>query len=107
MKSWTESTPVGHPPRAPGSRARRRRYAVLAGACLALLVFPALAQSVTASRSQSKPSPQIARFYLAGTNGYKVSVFASVEGVDSPVDVSVENLKGGAEYEARGLVTGS
>jgi hypothetical protein len=43
--------------------------------------------------------PQLARFFLRGTNGYKVTVLASVEGAGSPVRIVVEDHRGGAEYQ--------
>jgi hypothetical protein len=61
-------------------------------------------QNVTAS-TQDKRAPQLARFFLRGTNGYKVIVLASVEGKNSPVRVVAESREGGAEYQVRGTVT--
>jgi hypothetical protein len=96
-----------HPARRPGSRVRHRRCAVLAVACLALLIFSAVAfaRSPTPSSSHSESSPAVARFYLRGTNDYKVIVQASVEGANSPVRIDVEDHEGGAEYQALGTVT--
>jgi hypothetical protein len=79
----------------------RRRIPLLL-ACLVVLAFSSLAVSQSAAASSS---PQLARFYLRGTNGYKVSVLASVEGANSPVRVVAENREGGAEYQVRGTVT--
>ena len=96
-----------HSSRTPGFRAPHPRCVVLTVACLVLLICSAaaFARSPTPTSSHSESSPKVARFYLAGTNGYKVSVFASVEGPQSPIDVVVENFKGGAEYQTQGLVT--
>jgi hypothetical protein len=79
---------------------------LLALACLSLFSFSAIAvvQNVSAS-TRDKRAPQLARFFLRGSNGYKVIVLASVEGADSPVRVVVENHQGAAEYQVPGIVT--
>jgi hypothetical protein len=59
----------------------------------------------SARPTNSKSVPQLARFFLRGTNGYKVTVLASVEGADSPVRIVVEDHRGGAEYQVQGTVT--
>jgi hypothetical protein len=75
------------------------------------LTFAAVAsgKSVTTGVSvrptNSKSVPQLARFSLRGTNGYKVTVLASVEGADSPVRIVVEDHRGGAQYQVPGTVT--
>jgi hypothetical protein len=61
--------------------------------------------SVSARPTNSKSVPQLARFFLRGSNGYKVAVLASVEGADSPVRIVVEDHRGGAEYQVSGTVT--
>jgi hypothetical protein len=64
-----------------------------------------LVRGVSARPTSSKSVPQLARFFLRGTNGYKVTVLASVEGADSPVRVVVEDHRGGAAYQVSGTVT--
>lgn len=83
------------------------RGVLLALACLGLFSFSAIAvvRNAAASTRNSKPVPQLARFFLSGTNGYKVIVLASVEGAESPVRVVVEDHRGGAEYQVLGTVT--
>jgi hypothetical protein len=91
---------------------RFRRLMLLGLVSFGLLTFPAVAigQSVTGGGTESRPVPpvavpQLARFFLRGTNGYKVTVLASVEGADSPVRIVVEDHRGGAEYQVPGTVT--
>ena len=88
-------------PRTPRASADSRRIPLLL-TCLVALVFSSLAASQGAAASSS---PQLARFYLRGTNGYKVTIQASVEGANSPVRIDVEDQKGGAEYQVLGTVT--
>jgi hypothetical protein len=78
-------------------------------ACLTQLAFASAGavQGAPARPTNPKSSPQVARFYLHGTHGYKVSVFATVEGPGSPVRIVAEDHKGGAEYRAPGTVTPS
>lgn len=71
-------------------------------ACLVVLAFSSLAASQSAAASST---PQLARFFLHGSNGYKVIVEASVEGANSPVRVVTENHRGAAEYQVLGTVT--
>jgi hypothetical protein len=84
----------------PAISIRRRIPCLLA--CLGVLVFSSLAASQGAAASSS---PQLARFFLHATNGYKVIVQASVEGANSPVRIDVEDHQGGAEYQVLGTVT--
>lgn len=86
--------------------------ALLGLVSIGLLSFSAVAngKSVAAPGADSKSAarvaaPQLARFFLRGTNGYKVIVLASVEGPDSPVRIVVEDRRGGAEYQVSGTVT--
>jgi hypothetical protein len=59
-----------------------------------------------ASLAKADPSPRrVARFYAAGSHGYKIALVAAVEGAHSPVRIVVEDFKGGAEYEVAGTVT--
>jgi hypothetical protein len=90
----------------PGCRSLGSRRAPLALACLALLSALAVAApGATAQIKASTSPPQLARFFLPGTNGYKVVVLASVEGTNSPVRIVAESRKGGAEYQTLGTVT--
>jgi hypothetical protein len=89
---------------------RDRRYRVYRrpGLALALfmltLAYGAVMQEPTAAHAS--PSPQrVARFYAAGTHGYKIALVATVDGANSPVRIVVEDFKGGAEYETTGTVT--
>jgi hypothetical protein len=84
---------------------RRGRVLVLASVAIFSFAAIAAAQNLTARAGKPQSSPKVARFNLLGTNGFEVSVFATVEGPHSTVDVSTESLKGGAEYETEGLVT--
>lgn len=71
----------------------------------AVAIGKSAAAGVSARPTNSKSVPQLARFFLRGSNGYKVTVLASVEGAGSPVRVVVENHRGGAEYQVSGTVT--
>lgn len=95
----TQSASSGHglPPMLTGSRAATNTWPPAAASLDA--VGP---ESRVARASGNHP---VARFYLRGSNGYKVEVVAPLEGSRSPVRIVVENRRGSAEYEVPGTVT--
>jgi hypothetical protein len=85
----------------------RRPLPVIA-LCLAALALSSIAATQGVAAASSKPNPlfpRVARFYLRGSHGYKVTVVAALEGPGSPVRVIVEDHEGGAEYQVPGTVT--